>query len=360
MSLAELPAVPACNAEEFVADLCQTVERLLRLHPITKRAPEIFVRRTSQDAGNRMTLQRVADELETHLPTIKREESVMLAWLNDVLIAHDFSSLQVWLDASWLRYWAEASDLYDTAIDYDNFADNLAWRWRLTGRSIREAAPLLWAVMDGYPDGRRSAYSPPAEIEASAEPSVLAGLDGENDYVIQTNLVGTLNALAFARHRVGATVFLATSRVYSLGPAQARARARRGLGPRQQTGQRGRAGRDAARRRPGDGGVERGLPHRGFSLTIEGLRGLLAHGTDLARLETFPHLLAMRGTADLVDFPYGEDGKSLWAIIHRYVERTIALHFPDDAAIAADVELASFWRVRKKISAPSRTSAIEA
>lgn len=170
MSLADLPAVPICNAEEFVADLCQTVERLLRLHPITKRAPEIFVRRTSQDAGNRMTLQRVADELETHLPTIKREESVMLAWLNDVIIAHDFSSLQVWLDASWLRYWAEASDLYDTAIDYDNFAGNLAWRWRLTGRSIREAAPLLWAVMDGYPDGRRSAYSPPAEIEASAEP----------------------------------------------------------------------------------------------------------------------------------------------------------------------------------------------
>ena len=55
-------------------------------------------------------------------------------------------------------------------------------------------------------------------VEASAEPSVLAGLDGANDYVIQTNLVGTLNALEFARHRVGATVFLSTSRVYSIAP----------------------------------------------------------------------------------------------------------------------------------------------
>ena len=32
-------------------------------------------------------------------------------------------------------------------------------------------------------------------IEASAEPSVLAGVDGNADYVIQTNLFGTVNCL---------------------------------------------------------------------------------------------------------------------------------------------------------------------
>jgi CDP-paratose 2-epimerase len=38
-----------------------------------------------------------------------------------------------------------------------------------------------------------------ALIEASAEPSVLAGLDGTPDYLINTNLVGTINCLNFAK-----------------------------------------------------------------------------------------------------------------------------------------------------------------
>lgn len=55
-------------------------------------------------------------------------------------------------------------------------------------------------------------------IEASAEPSVLAGLDGSPDYLLQTNVVGTFNCLELARQRAGAVVFLSTSRVYSIEP----------------------------------------------------------------------------------------------------------------------------------------------
>ncbi|MBF0442657.1 MAG: NAD-dependent epimerase/dehydratase family protein [Oligoflexales bacterium] len=58
-------------------------------------------------------------------------------------------------------------------------------------------------------------------IEASAEPSVLAGLSGSPDYLLQTNLCGTLEALEFARRRVGTTIFLSTSRVYSIAPLRA-------------------------------------------------------------------------------------------------------------------------------------------
>ncbi|QRK05650.1 NAD-dependent epimerase/dehydratase family protein [Archangium violaceum] len=57
-----------------------------------------------------------------------------------------------------------------------------------------------------------------AFIEASAEPSVLAGLDGSPRYVLDTNLVGTLNCLEFARKRSGGLIFLSTSRVYSIEP----------------------------------------------------------------------------------------------------------------------------------------------
>jgi CDP-paratose 2-epimerase len=53
-------------------------------------------------------------------------------------------------------------------------------------------------------------------IEASAEPSVHAGVTGSPRYVLDTNLGGTINALEFARRRAGAFVFLSSSRVYSI------------------------------------------------------------------------------------------------------------------------------------------------
>ena len=55
-------------------------------------------------------------------------------------------------------------------------------------------------------------------IEASAEPSVHAGIGGSPRYVLDTNLVGALNCLEYARERCGGVVFLSSSRVYSLGP----------------------------------------------------------------------------------------------------------------------------------------------
>jgi CDP-paratose 2-epimerase len=51
-------------------------------------------------------------------------------------------------------------------------------------------------------------------IDCAAEPSVMAGTTGSPDYVIQTNLNGTLNCLELARRDGAAIVFLSTSRVY--------------------------------------------------------------------------------------------------------------------------------------------------
>jgi CDP-paratose 2-epimerase len=55
-------------------------------------------------------------------------------------------------------------------------------------------------------------------IEASAEPSVHAGLAESPRYVLDTNLVGALNCLEFARTRCGGFIFLSSSRVYSIEP----------------------------------------------------------------------------------------------------------------------------------------------
>ena len=58
-------------------------------------------------------------------------------------------------------------------------------------------------------------------IECSAEPSALAGLDGAAAYVVDTNLVGTINCLELARRHQAELVFLSTSRVYPYGALNA-------------------------------------------------------------------------------------------------------------------------------------------
>jgi CDP-paratose 2-epimerase len=53
-------------------------------------------------------------------------------------------------------------------------------------------------------------------IEASAEPSVLAGINGTPDYLLNTNLVGTINCLNFAKKCKASFIFLSTSRIYPI------------------------------------------------------------------------------------------------------------------------------------------------
>lgn len=156
-NLARLPTKPVAGAAEFVLGLAEVVSELLAGCRITKRAKEIYRLRTSRPLNSQMTLQAVASGLGTHLPTVKREETVFLVFLNEVLIGKDFSRLPVWLDEAWMMHWDQAAGTFGTYGDsYAIFSDNLAWRWRLTVREVSSAAPTLWAVLTGYPTDRRS------------------------------------------------------------------------------------------------------------------------------------------------------------------------------------------------------------
>jgi hypothetical protein len=163
LDLPRLPARSPATRALFAEHLCDDIGKLLRIHQVTKRATDILRYRTCRDAGTRLTLQQVAERLDTFGSTIKREETDFLAWLNDVIVGGEFWKLDVWLDGGWLEYWADAQTVFDHArSDYDHFADSIAWRWRMTRREIATAAPLLWAVFTGYPDGRPSARRLPA------------------------------------------------------------------------------------------------------------------------------------------------------------------------------------------------------
>jgi CDP-paratose 2-epimerase len=64
---------------------------------------------------------------------------------------------------------------------------------------------------------------PPVDlvIECSAEPSVHAGYDSGARYLVNTNLLGTINCLDYARRCGAAVIFLSTSRVYSIAALRA-------------------------------------------------------------------------------------------------------------------------------------------
>jgi CDP-paratose 2-epimerase len=55
-------------------------------------------------------------------------------------------------------------------------------------------------------------------LECSAEPSVLAGYESSPEYLVNTNLTGTINCLELARRHGAAVIFLSTSRVYPMAP----------------------------------------------------------------------------------------------------------------------------------------------
>ena len=166
LGLELLPSATPGTSLQFVQELPKNVRRLLERCSVTKRSAMIYDLRTCRGAQKRRTLHQVADELKTHPPTIKREETVFLKFLNDVLIFGDFSKLPVWLDAGWLGYWAEAASVFETSNgEYRVFSENLAWRWRLSGRDMKNAAPSIWAVLNGYPQGRPRTRAGVQELE---------------------------------------------------------------------------------------------------------------------------------------------------------------------------------------------------
>jgi len=172
--LSWFPARPVANASEFALSLISTVSDLIAICHITKRAQDIYLLRTSRTLDSQLTLQAVAKSLHTHLPTVKREETIFLRFLNRVLIGRNFNKLPVWIDGRWLTYWDEALASYETTPNsFNNFSENLAWKWQLTMREISIAAPTIWAVLSGYPSSKRTPRRVPIAKKAAAPTSQL-------------------------------------------------------------------------------------------------------------------------------------------------------------------------------------------
>jgi CDP-paratose 2-epimerase len=85
---------------------------------------------------------------------------------------------------------------------------------------LREAGVRFTHGDVRVPDDLAAVGGIDALIECSAEPSVLAGMDGAPGYVVQSNLFGAYHCLEFARYHGAHLVFLSSSRVYPVAPLQ--------------------------------------------------------------------------------------------------------------------------------------------
>jgi len=71
------------------------------------------------------------------------------------------------------------------------------------------------------PEDLRAAGPFDALVECSAEPSVMAGVDGETGFLVRTNLLGAYHCLEEAARHRAQIVFLSTSRVYPIAALRA-------------------------------------------------------------------------------------------------------------------------------------------
>ena len=157
LGLETIPTGVVLSAEDFVDQLVSIVGELLTKCRITLRSEEIYRLRTSRPSYCRLTLEDTARHLQTHGPSVKREETEFLQFLNDIIIEGEFCRATVWIDSSWLRFWQDAEHVFgNCGADIECFAVELSRIWRLDRSHVELALPTLWAVLSGYPNGRPS------------------------------------------------------------------------------------------------------------------------------------------------------------------------------------------------------------
>jgi len=115
-----------------------------------------------------------------------------------------------------IRTWAERGSAHSFIG-----LDNLIRPGSETNRGIlkKMGVPIVHADIRSASDFE-SLPEVDAVIDAAANPSVLAGVDGATSsrQLVEHNLLGTLNMLEYCRRKRAAFVLLSTSRVYSIPP----------------------------------------------------------------------------------------------------------------------------------------------
>ena len=157
LGLTALPRIDPADGAAFIGSLDEALAEAAQVNGTSGRAEQIYRLRTCIPRRRRPTLQDVAAELETHGPSVKREETVLLASLHTQLVEGDMTDAAVIWRPSFLSFFKVAKELHDLACgDYSRFCSSLGLRWGVDSNEVRNSVEGLWAVLALYPGGRRA------------------------------------------------------------------------------------------------------------------------------------------------------------------------------------------------------------
>ncbi|MCZ8302040.1 MAG: helix-hairpin-helix domain-containing protein [Beijerinckiaceae bacterium] len=157
LELTALPRIDPADGAAFIASLDGALAEAAKVNGTSGRAEQIYRLRTCIPRRRRPTLDDVAAELETHGPSVKREETILLASLHAQLVEGDMTDAAVvWRDG-FTGFFKVATEHHRLAGgDYNHFCNSLGRRWGVDADEVRERVEGLWAVLSLYPGGRRA------------------------------------------------------------------------------------------------------------------------------------------------------------------------------------------------------------
>ncbi|CAK4072557.1 unnamed protein product [Aphanomyces euteiches] len=92
----------------------------------------------------------------------------------------------------------------------------------------------------------------------------------------------------------------------------------------------------------------KGMLHRGFALTEDGMNQVWDYGLKQFQFRTFPELVAHQNI-DTLKIPFHEDGMDYWTVVHQFVSDYIDLYYSSDAEVTADASIQNFWDFLDKL-----------
>lgn len=150
-----LPEDDPSDASCFLSNLPEWVERIVERMKLSANSLEIYRARISVARTSRPTLLMLAQTLGTHGPSIKREESIMLRAMNELLVQRELCSSDVCIGRSFLSFWTKAASFFAKSDgDYAAFVRSASISWGVSRDSRPESFEVLWAILSQYPGGR--------------------------------------------------------------------------------------------------------------------------------------------------------------------------------------------------------------
>lgn len=174
-----IPEEPSPTGEVFLSVFDAAAELAVGLGRTSGRASEIWRLRTRHPAAIRPTLHEIAAQLGGRGPTVKREETLLLAALNAQLVDGERVNAGVIWRRDFLDWVAEAAAVREEAsADFEEFIRRMSSRWMIDQAQLRGQAAGLWAVLSLYPSGRRRPVRSPQATApaASSEDAETAGV----------------------------------------------------------------------------------------------------------------------------------------------------------------------------------------